>query len=107
MSACEKAIAHSKNIHIDECEAVFVEKNIITIRITDSEIAEVKQNQEQNLGIRLIHENKIATGQTRKIDNIEGFIKNISDYSSSLKSRGFWKGLPMPIQNPKKDRRSI
>ena len=102
MSACDRAIAHSKNLNIDECETVFVEKNIITIRITDSEIAEVKQNQEQNLGIRIIHENKIATGQTRKTDDVEELLKKIYDNSSSLKSRDFWKGLPKQTQLPNK-----
>ena len=34
---------HSKKIGIDECEIVTIRKNITTVRITDSEIAEIKQ----------------------------------------------------------------
>ena len=44
MSALDKALNHSKNIGINECEIIVVKKNIITVRITDSEIAEIKQN---------------------------------------------------------------
>ena len=44
MSALDKALNHSKNIGVNECEIVFVKKKIITVRITDSEIAEIKQN---------------------------------------------------------------
>ena len=44
MSALDKALNHSKNIGINECEIVIVKKKITTVRITDSEIAEIKQN---------------------------------------------------------------
>ena len=58
MSALEKALNHSKNIGVDECEIVAVKKKIITVRITDSEIAEIKQNFDEAYGIRLIHNKK-------------------------------------------------
>ena len=53
MSALEKALNHSKNLGIDECEVVELKKNITTVRITDSEIAEIKQNFDINYGIRI------------------------------------------------------
>ena len=43
MSALEKALIHSKNIGIDECEIVYTRKKITTIRITDSKIDEIKK----------------------------------------------------------------
>ena len=58
MSALEKALNHSKKIGVDECEVVLVEKKITTARITDSEIAEIKQNFDENYDIRLIHDKK-------------------------------------------------
>ena len=58
MSACEAALEHAKNLQIDECEAVFVQRKIITVRITDSEIAEIKQNNDKNLGVRIINQKK-------------------------------------------------
>ena len=59
MSAFDKALKHSQKIGIDECEIVFVKRKTTTVRITDSEIAELKQNYDKNYGIRIIHEKKI------------------------------------------------
>ena len=70
MSALEKAITYSKKAGIDECEIVSVKKNITTVRITDSEIVEIKQNFDENFGIRLIHNKKIASIQTTNEENI-------------------------------------
>ncbi|MFQ5782013.1 MAG: TldD/PmbA family protein [Nitrosopumilus sp.] len=99
MSALEKALNHSKNLGIDECEIVVVKKNITTVRITDSEIAEIKQNFDENYGIRLIHEKKIATIQTTNQQEIEKTINNAFETSSKLKTRGFWRGLPDKANN--------
>ncbi len=94
MSALEKAINHSKNLGINECEIVVVKKKITTVRITDSEIAEIKQNFDENYGIRLIHEKKIASIQTTNQEEIEESIDNAFQTSVSLRAREFWKGLP-------------
>ena len=97
MSALEKALNHSKNLGIDECEIVIVKKKITTVRITDSEIAEIKQNFDENFGIRLIHKNKIVSIQTTSQQNIEKEIDDAFQISSGLKSREFWKGLPYKL----------
>ena len=94
MSALDKALNHSKNIGIDECEIVVVKKKIITVRITDSEIAEIKQNFDQNYGLRLIHDKKIASIQTTNQEEIEKTIDSAFKTSSKLKPRNFWKELP-------------
>ncbi|MCH7561614.1 MAG: TldD/PmbA family protein, partial [Thaumarchaeota archaeon] len=94
MSALDKALNHSKNIGIDECEIVVVKKKIITVRITDSEIAEIKQNFDENYGIRLIHEKKIASIQTTNQEEIKKIIDSAFKTSSKLKPRNFWKELP-------------
>ena len=94
MSALEKALNHSKNIGIDECEVIVVKKNIITIRITDSEIAEIKQNFDEEYGIRLIHKKKITSVQTTDSEKITDSIDKAFHGSSNLRSREFWKGLP-------------
>ncbi|KAF6244685.1 TldD/PmbA family protein [Nitrosopumilus sp. b2] len=99
MSALEKALQHSKKKRIDECEIIFVKKNITTVRITDSEIAEIKQNYDESFGIRLIHEKKIATIQTTKKEEIENSVDLAFSTISNLKSREFWKGLPETAQN--------
>ena len=94
MSALEKAIIHSKNIGIDECEVVVVKKNITTVRITDSEIIEIKQNFDKNYGVRIIHQKKITSIQTTNKENILDSIENGLKTTLKLKPRGFWNGLP-------------
>ena len=94
MSALEKAIIHSKNIGIDECEVVVVKKNITTVRITDSEIVEIKQNFDKNYGVRIIHQKKITSMQTTNEESILDSIENGLKITLKLKPREFWKGLP-------------
>jgi PmbA protein len=94
LSALEKAIIHSKNIGIDECEVVVVKKNITTVRITDSEIVEIKQNFDKNYGVRIIHQKKITSIQTTNKENILDSIEKGLKTTLKLKPREFWKGLP-------------
>jgi PmbA protein len=82
-------------MHIDECEVVTVLKKVTTVRITDSEIAEIKQNKEQSLAVRLIHEKRILSA---RMNGFEG--DNILDRALQtkhyVKPRTFWKSLPYP-----------
>lgn len=94
MSALEKALNHSKNLGIDECEVVELRKNITTVRITDSEIAEIKQNFDVNYGIRIIHDKKITSIETTSQDEIPNAMSNSVQNLNTLKKREFWKGLP-------------
>jgi len=70
---------------------------IITVRITDSEIAEIKQNFDEDYGIRLIHDKKIVSIQTTNQQEIEAKIDSAFKTSSKLKARDFWKGLPYDV----------
>lgn len=97
MFVLDKALKHSKKIGIDECEIVIVKKKIITVRITDSEIAEIKQNFDEEYGIRLIHDKKIAAIQTTNQQEIEKIINSAFKTSSKLKAKDFWKGLPYDV----------
>ncbi|HJJ22372.1 MAG TPA: TldD/PmbA family protein [Nitrosopumilus sp.] len=97
MSALDKALNHSKNIGINECEIVIVKKKTTTVRITDSEIMEIKENFDKNYGIRLIHDKKIASIQTTDQQEIEKAIDNAFKTSSKLKARDFWGGLPYGV----------
>ena len=99
MSALEKALSYSKKIGIDECDIIKVKKKITTIRITDSEIAEIKQNFDENFGIRLIQDKKIASMQTTNEEEIEKTIDNAFRTLVNLKSRGFWDGLPHRVEH--------
>ena len=99
MSALDKAVTYSKKIGIDEFEIVVVKKNITTVRITDSEIVEIKQNFDKNYGVRLIHQKKITSLQTTNIENITDVIDEGLKTTIKLKPRKFWKGLPQKKEN--------
>ena len=101
MSVIENALRYSKKIEIDECEIVVVKKNITTVRITDSKIVEIKQNFDENFGIRLVKNKKIVSIQTTDKNNIEKSIGNSIATIKNLKSRKFWKGLPDKVTNNK------
>ena len=64
------------------------------MRITDSEIAKIKQNFDVNYGIRIIHDKKIASIETTNQDEIPNVISNSIKNLNTLKKREFWKGLP-------------
>jgi len=97
LSALEKALEYSKKIGIDECDITCVKKKITTIRITDSKIAEIKQNLDESFGIRLIHDKKIASIQTTNKQEIKQIIDSAFKTLSSIKSQEFWEGLPQKI----------
>ena len=99
MSALEKALNHSKKIGIDECEVVKVCKKITTVRITDSEITEVKQNFDKNYGVRIINKKRITSFQTTNKSNIEDLMEESLNQSRNIKPRKFWKGLPYKKPN--------
>ena len=99
MSALDKAVTHSKNKGIDEFEIIAIKKNITTVRITDSEIVEIKQNFDKNYGVRLIHQKKITSLQTTNIENITDIIDEGLETTIKLKPRKFWKGLPQKKEN--------
>ena len=99
MSALEKALNHSKKVGIDECEVIKVSKKITTIRITDSEVVEVKQNFDKNYGVRIINKKRIASFQTTDKANIESCISESLKQTAILKPREFWKGLPYKKPN--------
>jgi len=99
LSALEKALSYSKKNGIDECDIVRVKKKITTVRITDSEIAEIKQNFDESFGIRLIQDKKITSLQTTNEDEIEKTIDKAFRTFANLKSRGFWEGLPHKVEH--------
>jgi len=98
LSALEKALSHSKKIGIDECDIVNVKKKITTVRITDSEIAEIKQNFDESFGIRLIQNKKITSMETTNEEEIEQTMDNAANSLVNLKSREFWEGLPYQVE---------
>jgi PmbA protein len=99
LSACEKALTHAKNLKIDECESVFSQRKIITVRITDSEIAEIKQNLEKSLGIRVINKKRISSAQTTNIEDVPKIVEQALSSSALPKPKEFWKSLPSEFKS--------
>ena len=99
MSALDKALEYSKKLRIDECEIVHVKRKITTVRITDSEIFELKQNLDENYGIRIIHDKKIASIQTSDDSIIQKSMEDSLQTISHLKPREFWKSLPGELKS--------
>ena len=94
MSYCDDILKKSKTLHLEECEVVSIRKKITTVRITDSEIAEIKQNQDDSIAVRIIHEKKIMSGRlSGKEDN---FLEKILESKSFVQPKNFWKSLPFP-----------
>ena len=87
---CSDVVSFAQKI-ADECESVFCSKKIITIRITDSEIAEIKENHESSIGIRIVKDKKISSAQSTILDSkiVEQAAKNLP----SLARREFWGGF--------------
>lgn len=94
MSCCDDILKKSKSLHLDECEAISIQKKITTVRITDSEIAEIKQNHEDSVAVRVIHEKKIMSGRVSGKE--ENFIEKILESKSFVQPKSFWKSLPFP-----------
>ena len=94
MSACERALEHAKNLGIEECESILSKQRITTVRITDSEIVEVKQNLENVLGVRIIHQKKIASAQTSILDEATKAVDQALKFAKFPKPKKYWKALP-------------
>lgn len=94
MSYCDDILVKSRVLHLDECEIASIQKNITTVRITDSEIGEVKQNQDESIAVRIIDKKRIISG--RSSTNEENFLEKILETRQFAKPKNFWKTLPYP-----------
>jgi PmbA protein len=95
LSYCDDILEKSKSLHLDECEAVSIHKKITTVRITDSEISEIKQNQEESVAVRIIHDKKIISSRS-SLGKKENFLEKTLETKSFIQSKNFWKSLPFP-----------
>lgn len=92
MSDCTSIVSLAQKLGADECEAVSCVKKVITIRITDSEIAEIKQNHIESIGIRIIKDKKIASAQFNTPEPQR--LKDALDMAKNLSRREFWGSFP-------------
>ncbi|MCY4490403.1 MAG: TldD/PmbA family protein [Thaumarchaeota archaeon] len=95
MSSFEGSIEYFGNRGFDECEITKVTKDIVTIRITDSNVAEIKHNFEENFGVRIIHRKRIISYQTEKLENLYSMLDDMPH--SDIREIQFWESLPHEI----------
>ena len=95
MSYCNDILKKARVCHLDECEIVSIEKKIITIRITDSEIAEIKQNQEESLAVRVIDEKKIMSARSSP-SKAEDLLEKVLERQLFVQPKNYWQSLPYP-----------
>ena len=93
MSHCEEILRAAKKSGVSEAEGIFCKKRIITVRLTDSQIAEIKENYEQSIAARLIDGKKIFAVKTTNPDAITRDIENGPRIARYLKPKEFWRGL--------------
>ncbi len=98
MSSIDTVLTYAKNVKIDECESIFCQSKVTTIRITDSEIAEVKQNYEKKLGVRIIHQKKICGAESTILENPTTIIDSALRLASFQNPKAFWKSLPSQLK---------
>lgn len=103
MSYNDDILKRSKRLHLDECEAISIQKNITTVRITDSEIAEIKHNHEDSIAVRIIHKKKIMSARSFP-NNDKNFLEKILETGSFVQPKEFWKSLPFPSNTKHIDR---
>lgn len=94
MSVSDKILEKAKSSGIEELEVINVKKKILTVRITSSEIFEVKQNQEEKTGIRMIDKKRIASAQTTGNIDIGKIIERLRQSLSNIEPKFFWNALP-------------
>ena len=93
MSVCSDVLSYALKSGADECESVFCTKKIITLRITDSEIAEIKENYERSIGIRLIAGKKISSAQSTILEP-KKLVDDTVKAAKNLTRREFWSSFP-------------
>jgi len=98
LSSIDTVLTYAKNVKIDECESIFCQSKVTTIRITDSEIAEVKQNYEKKLGVRIIHQKKICGAESTILENPTTIIDSALRLASFQNPKAFWKSLPSQLK---------
>ncbi|MDE1843279.1 MAG: TldD/PmbA family protein [Thaumarchaeota archaeon] len=94
MSYCYDILKRSKELHLDECEVVSIQKDIITVRITDSEIAETKHNREKSSAIRIIDKKKIISAKTT--ENEKDLLERALQARTFVRPMNLWNTLPFP-----------
>jgi PmbA protein len=99
LTVCSDIVSYAKNLALDECEAVLCAKKILTVRITDSEVTEIKENFGKSVGVRLIHQKKISSLESTFLEP-KKIVDEALKSTKKLTKREFWKSLPINEKTP-------
>jgi len=95
---CLSALKVGKSLGVDEVEAYVLDKEVITIRIANSQIIESKGIRDRGLAVRVVKGKAIGSAATTGLTS-ENLKKNLHDAFASAKVRGpakHWTSLPKP-----------
>jgi PmbA protein len=97
---CKKAVNNALKYGANEAESFFADKEIITIRIADSQIAEAKGIRDQGLAIRVVKNKSIGASSTTLLDEkkLEGAVGDAISAATIMESKTEWKSLPKPAK---------
>ena len=94
---CKKALDIALKFNVDEAESFLVDKEIITIRVADSQIAESKGIRERGLAIRIVKNGSIGASSTSLLDekNLANAVED-AILATTMGSEIKWKSFPKP-----------
>ncbi|MGH9922950.1 MAG: PmbA/TldA family metallopeptidase, partial [Nitrososphaerales archaeon] len=95
---CKRAVNIALKLGADEAESFLVDREIITLRMADAQIAESKGIREHGMALRIVKGKSIGAAGTSLIDD-EHLASSASDAISAAKlmeSKSEWKSLPKP-----------
>ncbi len=102
MSYCEGILQAAERIGACESEAVYSKKRVLTVRITDSEIAEVKEVTGEEVSARLIQEKRMFSIRTSDPGRISQRMEDGQKAARYLRPMEFWRTLPLDSPDCKK-----
>jgi PmbA protein len=95
---CNKTVNIALKLGANEAESFLVDREIITVRMADAQIAEAKGVREHGLALRVVKNKSIGAAGTSIIDD-ERLTSSASDAISAatlMESKSEWKSLPKP-----------
>lgn len=97
-TACADTLKIGKNIGLDEAEVYALDKEVITIRVANSQIVESKGIRDRGIAIRVVKNKAIGSVATTNL-TLDNLRKSLKNALSSAVIRGparHWPSLPKP-----------
>ncbi len=95
---CNKAVSTALKLGADEAESFLVDKEVVTVRIADAQIAEAKGIREQGMAIRIVKNKSIGAATTSMLDE-QRLAQSAGDAISAaglMEPKAEWRSLPKP-----------